>query len=116
MSDPIITALARIEQRLEQLATTPAPVAVKRAVAAKMMGIGVTKLDALVREGKVRHAEEDAHLIPVAEVKRYCAPKTKRQRRPSVGVRALRLKHNDAQSDEAIEEARRLVRAKARAR
>jgi hypothetical protein len=115
MSDAIAAALARIEARLDRLATTPAPVAVKRAVAAKMMGIGVTKLDALVREGKIRTAE-DSHLVPVAEVKRYCAPKAPRTRRPAVGHRARRKLNVDTQSDEAWDEASRRLRAKAEGR
>jgi hypothetical protein len=52
--------------------------AVKRRVAAKMMGVGLTKLEALIRDGEVRTAV-DRHLIPLAEVRRYCSPKTPRR-------------------------------------
>lgn len=101
----------RAEVRAALAAQAPAPPpngAVKRAVAAKMMGIGSTKLDLLIKAGKVATAE-DKTLVPIAEVKRYCAPKPKRERRPAVGHRA-RMKHVDGQSDEAIDAARTAMR------
>lgn len=85
---------------------------VKRAVAAEIIGIGVTKLDGLIRARKLATCE-DVTLIPLAEIRRYCAPKPKRQRRPAIGVRAMR--RHDGQSDEAIAAARLTVREKARA-
>jgi hypothetical protein len=88
--------------------------ALKRAQAAQAMSVSVSKLDALVRTGKVRTAE-DSHLIPMAEIRRYCAPKVKRERRPAVGHRA-RMKAADGQSDDAIAAARELITSKARAR
>lgn len=95
-------ALARTESIPAQSA------ALKRADAAKAMGISRRKLEQLIAAGKVRTAE-DAHLVPVAEVKRYCAPKMPKQRRPAVGHRA-RMKHVDGQSDEAWELATKALR------
>ena len=105
----VVARLARIEAQLERLATTPAPVAVKRSVAAKMMGVSLPKLVRLIAAGKVKTAD-DEHLIPVAEVRRYCAPKASRQRKAALGYRA-RQKHVDGQSEEAITEMRRRLRA-----
>lgn len=100
--------------REEMRAQNAAPTrdgAVKRAVAAKMMGVGLTKLDALIRAGRVATAQ-DSHLIPLAEVRRFCAPKPKRERKPAVGHRA-RMKHVDGTSDEAWDSATRRLRSKA---
>lgn len=82
---------------VEQL--PPRDGAVKRAVAAKLCGISVSKLDALIRDGKIR-TTEDSRLVPMSEVRRFTAPKQKRQRKPAIGHRA-RMKNLDAQSDEA---------------
>jgi hypothetical protein len=101
-ADVILTELRAVRAELKRLAEREAgsaPVAVKRSVAAKMLGVGLTKLDALVREGKLKTAE-DSHLIPVVELRRYAAPKTPRKRKPAVGHRA-RMKHVDGTSDEA---------------
>jgi hypothetical protein len=103
-----VRAVVREELRAALSETRTERHALKRADAAKAMGISVSKLDSLVRTGKVRTAE-DSHLIPVAEVKRYCAPKTRRKRKPAIGHRA-RMKHIDAQSDEAWGEASRRVK------
>ena len=103
----IEATLARIERRLEQLAG-PSPVAVKRTQAAKLMGVSLRKLGALISAKKIR-TTEDPHLVPMSEVRRYCAPKSPRQRKPSVGHRA-RIRHDDGQSDEAIAEMRRRLR------
>lgn len=99
--------VARMDAKLDALGSTPAPVAVKRSVAAKMMGISTRKLEQLITAGKVR-TTEDTRLVPVAEVKRYCAPKAPRQRRRLGGHRVRRT--TDGQSDEAIEAARRAMR------
>lgn len=105
--DQVLVELRALRERIETVAV--APVAVKRSVAAKMLGIGVTKLDALVREGKLKTAE-DSHLIPVAELRRYAAPKSPRKRKPAVGHRA-RAKHIEAQSDEAWDLVTKRVKA-----
>jgi hypothetical protein len=52
--------------------------AVKRRLAAKMMGIGLSKLEALIRDGEIRTAV-DRHLVPLSEVRRYCSPKQPRR-------------------------------------
>lgn len=52
--------------------------AVKRRVAAKMMNVGLTKLEALIRDGEIRTAV-DRHLIPLSEIRRYCSPKQPRR-------------------------------------
>ncbi len=100
---------AEVRALLEVRGETAQFGAVKRSVAAKMMGIGTTKLDELIAAGKVSTAE-DERLVPLSEVRRYCAPKAKRQRRPSVGLRAMR-KHVDTQGDEAIAEMKRALKA-----
>lgn len=105
-SAAILAAIAQLREELRTLA--PQPVAVKRADAARLMGISVTKLDALIRTKKIRTAE-DSHLVPMAEIRRYCAPKAPRQRKPAVGHRARRSV--DGQSDEAIAEMKRALRA-----
>lgn len=110
-SAAILEAVRRLEKRIEALAA-PQPVAVKRAVAAQLCGIGVSKLDALIRAGKIRTAE-DSHLVPMSEVRRYCAPKQKRERKPAVGHRARQKKHLDAQSDEAWDSVTQRVRGRA---
>lgn len=98
------------EEMRAQSTAAPRDGAVKRAVAAKLMGVGLTKLAALVKVGTVATAQ-DTHLIPMAEVRRYCAPKPKRERRPAVGHRA-RMKHVDGQSDEAWDDATKRLRTK----
>lgn len=105
----IFAELKRISARLETV-LAPEPKAVKRREAARLMGIGVTKLDQLIAAKKV-HTTEDARLVPMSEVRRYCEPKTPRQRKPSVGHR-VRNKHIDQQSDEAIADMKRALRAK----
>lgn len=98
----------RAEVRSALAAVQPAVGAVKRSVAARLMGVSSSKLDTLIKLGKVRTAD-DRTLVPIAEVKRYTAPKAKRQRRPSVGHRA-RMKHVDGQSDEALADATKAIR------
>lgn len=121
MKRSIATELASIRKGLDALraemravaeASPPRDGAAKRQQAARMMGVSVSKLDALVRENKVRTAD-DAHLIPMAEIRRYCAPKVKRERKPAVGHRA-RMKHVDAQSDDAIAAAKETIRSRTR--
>lgn len=101
--------LQRAELRavVEQL--PPRDGAVKRVVAARLCGISPSKLDALVRAGKIR-TTEDSHLVPMSEVRRFTAPKQKRQRKPAIGHRA-RMKHVDAQGEEAWNDANRRVKA-----
>lgn len=114
MTDPVLAELRALSAKVDRLVDASAqPKAVKRTVAARLLGIGVTKLDALVRDGKLATAE-DVRLIPMREIERYCAPRPKRQRAPSVGVRASRRQAVDTQSDEAIEEYRRSLRKAAR--
>jgi len=111
MSDAVLDELRRINARLDALGgAAREPVAVKRREAARLMGISIRKLELLLVGGKVR-TTEDPRLVPMAEVKRYCAPKAKRKRRPAVGYRA-RLKNVDGQGDEAIEQARRAMRSR----
>lgn len=104
-----------LDRMREELRAQATPVqALKRAEAAKAMGVSVGKLDGLIRDGKVR-TTDDAHLIPMAEVRRYCAPKTKRKRRPAIGHRARRKLNIDTQSDEAWDEASKRLHEKAEA-
>lgn len=112
MSAEILSMLEAIRRDLAKLSEqTAQPVAVRRAVAAKMMGVSRRKLEQLISGGRVRTAQ-DAHLVPMAEIKRYCAPKVKRERRPAVGHRA-RQRYVDGQSDEALDLATRAIRTKA---
>lgn len=99
-------ALARTESIPTQAA------ALKRADAAKAMGISRRKLEQLIAAGKVRTAE-DPHLVPIAEVKRYCTPKMPKQRKPSVGHRVRTREALDSQSDDAWAEMRRNLRSRA---
>jgi hypothetical protein len=71
-------ALEQLVAKLDR-GSAPEAQAVKRSVAAKLMGIGGTKLDELIAAGKVRTAV-DVKLVPMSEVKRYCAPKAPRGR------------------------------------
>jgi len=96
-------AALREQQRTERHA-------LKRAAAAVAMGISRRKLEKLIATGKVRTAS-DEHLVPLSEVRRYCAPKTPRQRKPAVGYRA-RMRNVDSQSDEAFELATKALRRK----
>lgn len=108
----MLAELRRIHERLDAL-TRPAevsPVAVKRKDAARLLGISLRKLELLIVAGRLRTAE-DVRLIPMAEVKRYCAPKAKRQRRRLGGHRVRRS--NDGQSDEALDALKARLRAKA---
>lgn len=68
---------AMLRQLLEAQAANSAH-AVRRAEAAKLMGVSRTKLEALIRDGKVRTAV-DVHLVPMSEVRRYCAPRQPRK-------------------------------------
>lgn len=52
--------------------------AVKRRAAAKLMGIGLTKLQSEIDAGKVR-TTTDKRRIPMSEVRRYNAPKEPRR-------------------------------------
>jgi hypothetical protein len=72
--------IARLRKDFEANATASVGMngAVKRRAAAKMMGVGLTKLESLIRAGEVRTAV-DRHLIPLSEVRRYCAPKQPRR-------------------------------------
>lgn len=108
MTDDLAPILARIEAKLDALGSAPAPVALKRSAAAKAMGISVRKLEQLIIAGKVSTAE-DVRLVPMSEVKRYCAPKAKRQRRRLGGHRLRRTV--DGQSDEAIADMKRALKA-----
>lgn len=99
-----------LDRMREELRAQAVPAhALKRAEAAKAMGVSISKLDALVRVGKVRTAD-DVHLIPMSEVRRYTAPKQRRQRRPAVGHRA-RQRRVDTQSDEAWDDVTQRVKA-----
>lgn len=86
--DPVARELRSLRKWVERLASSTKAhdaLAVKRSVAAKMMGIGTTKLDALIRSGELATAQ-DRTLVPLSEVRRYCAPKEphrhKRRRSP----------------------------------
>lgn len=107
--EAIFAQLRQIVSRLDSLDNTPA-VALKRAEAAKAMSMSRRKLEQLIAAGKIRTAD-DAHLVPMSEVRRYCAPKLKRKRAPAIGHRA-RAKHVDGQGEEAIAEMKRAVRAR----
>lgn len=109
MSDEALELLRRISIKLDTL-TAPRE-ALRRREAARAMGVSLSKLEKLIKRGKVR-TSDDAHLVPMSEVRRYCAPKTKRARKPSVGHR-VRNRHVDGQSDEAVAELRQRLRAKA---
>jgi hypothetical protein len=69
----------RAEVRALLQAQAPASGAVKRTIAAKLMGIGRTKLDNLIASGDVRTAV-DTRLVPMSEVRRYTAPKLPRRK------------------------------------
>lgn len=86
--------------------------ALNRKAAASAMSMSVSKLDHLIRTGKIRPGA-DPHLVPVSEVKRYCAPRAPRVRRPVIGHRARRV-NVDGQSDEAWAEMKRRLREKAK--
>ncbi len=72
--------IARLRKDFEAnaTATTGRDGAVKRRAAAKMMGVSLTKLEALIRDGEIRTAV-DRHLVPLSEVRRYCSPKQPRR-------------------------------------
>jgi len=67
---------AKVDAALARQATSEG--AMRRRDAAKAMGLSLTKLEGLIRSGKVKTAV-DVHLIPLSEVRRYCAPKTPRR-------------------------------------
>lgn len=104
--DSIAAVLERITARLDAREAAQ-PVALKRSAAAKAMGVSSRKLEQLIVAGKVATAE-DVRLVPMSEIRRYCAPKTKRQRRRLGGHRLRRTV--DGQSDEAIAEMKRSLR------
>lgn len=99
----------REEVRAVLAEAAPRDGAVKRAVAAKLMGVSVGKLDTLVKKGKVA-TTEDTHLVPMAEVRRYCAPRPKRRHKPAIGHRARSRKRLAGQTDEAFDSARQMLR------
>lgn len=107
MSATLAQLRAVIREEISRLPATE-PHALKRTAAAKAMGISTGKLDGLIASGKVRTAE-DPRLVPMSEVKRYCAPKTPRQRRRLGGHRVRRTV--DGQSDEAWAEMKRKLRS-----
>lgn len=116
MRPTIEEQIAELRAMLAQLLNAQAtPQAVKRSEAARLMGVRPRKLEALIASGKVATAAEDVRLVPMAEIRRYCAPKVARQRKPSVGVRASRRPAVDTQSEEAIAELKARLRSKGRA-
>lgn len=106
-ADAILAAVRRLESKVDAMSAPRE--ALKRRDAAAAMGISLSKLEKLIARGKVRTASGDHHLVPMSEVRRYCAPKASRERSPAVGHRA-RLRNVDGQSDEAIDEMKRALR------
>lgn len=100
----------RAEFKAATEATRSQPHAVKRSVAAKLMGIGVTKLDTLIKLGKVRTAD-DRTLVPLSEVKRYTAPKAPRGRNTAGRRPALVIDETSPDAVEAMKRELRLRRA-----
>lgn len=103
-NEDIMRELRALRAYLEELRTERH--ALKRAEAARAMGISRRKLEKLIAAGKVRTAE-DPHLVPVAEVKRYCAPKTPRGRNRAGRRPALVI---DETSPEAVAAMKRELR------
>ncbi len=106
-ADTILAEIRKLNAKVDAIGTA-APVAVKRREAARLMGVSLPKLEKLIAKGAVK-TTEDVHLVPMAEVRRYCAPKSPRKRKPSVGYR--RSKHVEGQGEEAIAEMKRALRA-----
>lgn len=85
-----LEAVVRRVLREELGGRTASAKALTRRQAEKAMGVGRSKLQALIASGDIKTVKDNPRLVPVSEVERYCQPRRQKPKRrvvvkPAVG-------------------------------
>lgn len=97
--DSLVEAIAdAVAQRLATRAAPTHAKALTRRQAEKAMGVGRTKLQALIAAGEIHTVKDNPRLVPASEVERYCQPRRQKPRRRATPVRPAPLGTTDPEA------------------
>lgn len=79
--EELLESVVRRVLREEMRGSVAGAKALTRRQAEKAMGVGRSKLQALIAAGAIKTVKDDPRLVPASEVERYCQPRRQKPRR-----------------------------------